>query len=258
VIATWCGAGGGACQGNSEYDQLNGLTTNKLTYNTNHPQLTFNCFGGAQMCWATGLGAGYSSLETSSYTGTASTYTLVTVFEALSDTTTQSFLFGGTAFTGVTGTGTLTGPIFRILSIPTTTTLTFYTTVTAATAGTSTTFQPVFLLPNIPLPASGLYSGGPTLTGVAQPNPWIYPTTANIITGANCTVQYCPSNWAGSGNALQLVYDATTGNTPTAAPTMRTIVPASSQGQLSMMTPGTGAIVASTTSAGTTYASVME
>jgi hypothetical protein len=168
------------------------------------------------------------------------------------------FLFGGTAFTGVTGTGTLTGPIFRILSIPTTTTLTFYTTVTAATAGTSTTFQPVFLLPNIPLPASGLYSGGPTLTGVAQPNPWIYPTTANIITGANCTVQYCPSNWAGSGNALQLVYDATTGNTPTAAPTMRTIVPASSQGQLSMMTAGTGAIVASTTSAGTTYASVME
>jgi hypothetical protein len=168
------------------------------------------------------------------------------------------FLVAGTAMTGVTGIGTLQGPIFRILGIPSTTTLTFYTTVTAATSGASTTFQPVFLLPNIPLPASGPYSGGPTLTGVAQPPPWLYAAEYNVITGANCTVQYAPTNWAGSTIPSQIIYDSTTGNTPGVAPTMRTIVPASSQGQLQMQTPGNYPIVASTTSAGTTFASVIE
>jgi len=152
----------------------------------------------------------------------------------------------------------LQGVIFRILSIPSTTTLTFYTTVTAATSGASTTFQPVFILPNIPLPASGLYSGGPTLTGVAQPPPWSYASEYNVTTGANCTVQYAPGNWAGSTVTPQIVYDATTGNTPGTAPTMRTLVPVSSVGQIAMGTAGNGVIVASTTSAGTTYASVIE
>jgi len=168
------------------------------------------------------------------------------------------FLVGGTAMTGLTGIGILQGVIFRILSIPSTTTLTFYTTVTAATSGASTTFQPVFILPNIPLPASGLYSGGPTLTGVAQPPPWSYASEYNVTTGANCTVQYAPGNWAGSTVTPQIVYDATTGNTPGTAPTMRTLVPVSSVGQIAMGTAGNGVIVASTTSAGTTYASVIE
>ena len=168
------------------------------------------------------------------------------------------FLLGGTAITGLTGTGILQGPIFRILTIPSTTTLTFYTTVTAATTGAATTFQPVFLLPNIPLPVSGLYSGGPTLVGVAQPPPWIYATAANLLTGANCTVQYFPTNWAGSTIPAQQIYDATTGNTPGVAPTARTIVPVSTAAQLTLMGPGVAAIVASTTNAGTTFASVIE
>lgn len=168
------------------------------------------------------------------------------------------FLFGGTAMTGLTGIGILQGPIFRILTIPSTTTLTFYTTVTAATVGAATTFQPVFLLPNIPLPASGLYSGGPTLLGVAQPPPWTYAATANLLTGANCTVQYFPTNWAGSTIPPQIVYDSTTGNTPGTAPTARSLVPVSTAAQIQCMGSGIAAIVASTTSAGTTFASVIE
>jgi hypothetical protein len=168
------------------------------------------------------------------------------------------FLLGGTAMTGLTGTGILQGPIFRILSIPSTTTLTFYTTVTAATSGASTTFQPVFLPPNIPLPASGPYTGGPTLLGVIQPAPFFYGASCNIVTGANCTVQYSPSNWAGSTILPQLVYDSTTGNTPSTAPTVRTLLPVSSAGQFNMMTPGTAFLAASTVNAGTTFVSVLE
>ena len=174
------------------------------------------------------------------------------------------FNFGGSAFTGVTGTGTLTGPIFRILTIPSATTLTFYTTVTAATTAAGTQFQPVFLLPNIPLPASGPYTGGPTLSGTAQPPPWAYACTANLLTGANCTVQYAPGNWAGSTVTPSIVYDSTSGppyvtaSTPTTAPTYRTLVPVSTAAQLSLMGTGVAFIVSSTTNAGTTYASVVE
>ena len=116
----------------------------------------------------------------------------------------------------------------------------------------------MFLLPNIPLPVSGLYSGGPTLTGVAQPPPWIYAVAANLLTGANCTVQYFPTNWAGSTIPAQQIYDSTTGNTPGVAPTARTLVPVSTAAQLTLMGSGVAAIVASTTNAGTTFASVIE
>ena len=96
AIATWCAASSGSCQGNSLYDQLNGLTTNKLVFNgSTHPQLTFSCFG-SQPCYATGFTAGYSSMETASYTGTASTYTHITVFEAVSDTTSVAYLVSAT------------------------------------------------------------------------------------------------------------------------------------------------------------------
>jgi hypothetical protein len=106
-IQTWCAAGGaGTCQGNSLYDQLHGTTTNKLTFNGGHPQLTFTCFGGSQACWATGVSS-YSSMETASYTGTASTYSHMAVFEAVSDTSSEGYVVSSTSGYCCSGLGVI-------------------------------------------------------------------------------------------------------------------------------------------------------
>lgn len=117
AITTWCAAGGGGtCQGNSPYDQINGTTTNKLTFNgTSHPQLIFGCFGGSQACWSTD--PNYASFETASYTGTAATYTHMLVFEAVSDTTGEGYVVSSTSGFccsgfGVNPSGTIQGFLY--------------------------------------------------------------------------------------------------------------------------------------------------
>lgn len=126
--------------------------------------------------------------------------------------------------TALTGTGTINGPIFRILSIPTTTTFTIYTTVTAATM-TAAVFNPVFF----PVFLASLLSTQALLPS-ATPFPYYGSAqTVNCTFGANCLAQYNPDN-------TNIIQDAAStiaqGGTLAAAPTMRTLIPASSQGQV--------------------------
>lgn len=161
--------------------------------------------------------------------------------------TMPNFFFTLTGATGQTG-GTLNGPIFRILSIDATQKiLTFYTSVTAATV-TSASFYPVFI-PNF-IAALGTFAA--QLPGVAANSPGSLQAScqANVTTGANCVVNYYPDN-------TSIIYDQTTGATPTTAPTSRTLIPVSSQGQVWFDGTGSTAIVASG-SAGTTRVSVIE
>ena len=127
--------------------------------------------------------------------------------------------FGGST-SGLTGTGVLVGNVFRILSIPSTTSITIYTTVTAATV-TSLTGIPVFY----PVFQSALLSSVanlPSGTTIALPGT---AQCVNYTFGANCNAYYNPDN---TGVPL----DATTGNTPATAPTMRKMGAASGGGQL--------------------------
>jgi hypothetical protein len=137
--------------------------------------------------------------------------------------------FGGST-SGLTGTGILVGNTFRILSIPSTTTITIYTTVTAATV-TSMTGIPVFY----PIFQQALLSGAATGT-LASGTTGSFATTGgfpyygsvqacNLNFGANCVAVYNSDN-----NGIPL--DATTGSTPTTAPTFRTMLAASNNGQL--------------------------
>jgi hypothetical protein len=127
--------------------------------------------------------------------------------------------FGGST-SGLSGTGILVGNVFRILSIPSTTSITIYTTITAATV-TSLTGIPVFY----PVFQSALLSGVANLPS-SNTIPY-YGTTqcVNMTLGANCNAYYNPDN---AGVPL----DATTGSTPSTAPTVRKMLSASSGGQL--------------------------
>jgi hypothetical protein len=152
--------------------------------------------------------------------------------------------------TGQTGVGTLIGNTFRILSIPSTTTFTIYTTVTAATAATTAAITPVFI------PVYSTFQGSPFsgyLSGAAgaQQLPGI-PATANcnFTLGANCVVNYYPDN-------TSLLLDATTGSTPAVAPVARTLLAASTSGQVWMDAVGSTLMVASGTTA-TSRVSVIE
>lgn len=153
--------------------------------------------------------------------------------------------------TAQSGIGTLNGPIFRILSIPSTTTITFYTTVTAATLA-SVNVIPVFVMPFIGQNVSG-FANGPTqtVTGVTTTYPpaWVGSGVANVVTGANCTVQYNPDN-------TSVIQDPSAGNTLSTGPTYRNLQAASTQGQI-WMSDVSCAIFASG-SAGTTRVSVIE
>ena len=153
--------------------------------------------------------------------------------------------FGGST-SGLTGTGILVGNTFRILSIPTTTSFTFYTTITAATV-TSTTVIPVFYPQFI---ASLLSSSAnfPLPTGAAGYPQYGSAQCVNMTLGANCVAQYNPSN-----NNVPL--DATTGNTPGTAPTMRTMAAASTGAQLRF---GPYDYIAASGTTATSYFSVVE
>jgi hypothetical protein len=152
--------------------------------------------------------------------------------------------------TAQTGVGTLIGNTFRILSIPSATTFTIYTTVTAATAATTAAIIPVF----VPVYTSFVgspFAGGP-LAGtpgvVTQPQVQA-SANCNLTLGANCVVVYCPDNTA-------LLLDQTTGSTPATAPVQRTLLPASSQGQVWFDGAGSTLINASGTT-GTSRVSVI-
>jgi hypothetical protein len=153
--------------------------------------------------------------------------------------------------TAQTGVGTLIGNTFRILSIPSTTTFTIYSTVTAATAATTAAIIPVFV-PEMTAAIGSPFAGGPYAgtPGVQTQGPVLGTGNCNLTTGPNCVVVYCPDNTA-------LLLDQTTGSTPTTAPVQRTLLPASSQGQIWFDATGSTLINASGT-AGTTRVSVIE
>lgn len=149
--------------------------------------------------------------------------------------------------TAQSGVGTLNGPIFRILSIPTTTTITFYTTVTAATVA-SVNVVPVFIVPFIGQNVTGFVNG--PLQGTTPVAPaWVGAGQVNCSLGANCTVQYNPDN-------TSVIMDPIIASTLASTPTYRTLLAASSAGQV-WMTDVAIALFASG-SAGTTRVSVVE
>ena len=137
--------------------------------------------------------------------------------------------FGGTT-SGLTGTGILVGNVFRILSIPSTTTITIYTTITAATVTSLTgipVFYPVFQTALLSGAATGTLASGTTGSFATSGGYPFYGTTqcVNFTFGANCTALYNPDN---TGAPL----DASTGNTPSTAPTVRTFAAVTTGGQL--------------------------
>jgi len=151
--------------------------------------------------------------------------------------------FGGST-SAITGTGILVGNIFRILTIPSTTTFTIWTTISTATV-TSMTVIPIFYPPFIAGPIVPGYgptqtistvvtNEGAALTGVAS---------VNCLLGANCVVEYNPDNKA---VALDQANTPSTG-TPATAPTWRTLIAASANGQFSGSYPGTAVWASGTT-----------
>ena len=147
----------------------------------------------------------------------------------------------------ITGTGTINGPIFRILSIPNTTSLTIYTTVTAATV-TSANAVPVFFPPFSPIIGS-TFVGFLNNLGTNVVGALVQSSSVNFSLGANCTIQFDPTN-------VQIIYDGTTGNTPSTVPTLRSMAAVSTNGQEYINPPQMG--VYASGSAGTSYFSVIE
>lgn len=146
-----------------------------------------------------------------------------------------------------TGVGTLNGPIFRILSIPTTTTITIYTTVTAATM-TAANAVPVFIVPFIGQNVSG-FVNGPIMTATQVAPAWVGAGQCNLSLGANCTVQYNPDN-------TSVIQDPTVATTLAATPTYRTLMAASTSGQVWMTDVGIALFASG--GAGTSRVSVIE
>lgn len=140
-------------------------------------------------------------------------------FSPAAGTLANYFIQPATSSSGLTGTGILVGNFFRILSIPSTTTFTIYTTITAATV-TATTFNPIFF----PTFQAALI----TLIALQPAGAFPYYGTAQVVNctfAANVVAQYNPDNTC-------YPQDATTGNTLGTAPTMRTLLAASTSGQL--------------------------
>ena len=157
----------------------------------------------------------------------------------------QFVTFGGST-SGLTGTGILVGNTFRILSIPSTTTFTIYTTITAATV-TSMTVIPVFY-PQFIFALLSSSANFPLAAGITGYPQFGTAQCVNLTQGANCVAQYNPSN-----NNVPL--DATTGATPGVAPTMRTMLAASSGGQMRF---GPYDYIAASGTTATSYISVVE
>jgi hypothetical protein len=171
----------------------------------------------------------------------------LTAQPALTTTLPNYFVTFAGNITGQTGVGTLIGNTFRILSIPSTTTFTIYTTVTAATAATTAAIIPVFypVYTTQPVSQFGQYLNSYSALTSAQANvpyPLLATANCNLTLGANCVVNYYPDNTA-------LILDATTGSTPSTAPVARTLIAASSSGQVWFDAAGSTALVASGTTA---------
>jgi hypothetical protein len=139
--------------------------------------------------------------------------------------------FGGTGYSAISGTGVLLNNVFRILSIPSTTTFTIYTTITSITTTTGSliipVFYPVFQTALLSGAATGTLASGTTGAFATSGGYPFYGSTqcVNFTFGANCNAQYNPDN---TGVPL----DASTGNTPSTAPTVRTLAAVSTSGQL--------------------------
>jgi len=136
--------------------------------------------------------------------------------------------FAAATVTG--GTGVLSGNTFRILSIPSITTLTFYTTVSAATfsgASVIPVFYPVFQQALLSGAATNTLASGTTGSFATSGGYPYYGSVqaANLTLNANCVALYNSDNTA-------IPLDASTGITPAVAPTFRTMLAASSAGQL--------------------------
>ena len=160
--------------------------------------------------------------------------------------------FGGTT-SGLTGTGILVGNVFRILSIPSTTAITIYTTITAATVTSLTgipVFYPVFQTALLSGAATGTLASGTTGSFATSGGYPFYGTTqcVNFTFGANCTALYNPDN---TGAPL----DASTGNTPSTAPTVRTFAAVTTGGQLRF---GPYDYIAASGSTATSYISIVQ
>ena len=157
------------------------------------------------------------------------------------------FVQFGTGTSGLSGTGILVGNTFRILSIPSTTTFTIYTTVTAATL-TTAQILPVFLCPFIAQVQSQYAGSVQQPAGTYFAKNQFYAATVNLSLAGNMSVV-----WNTDGTFIPL--DGTTGNTPATAPAVKTIVSASTNGQVWM--PPTSHYLLCTTTAGTSFASVV-
>lgn len=139
--------------------------------------------------------------------------------------------FGGTATT-LTGTGQLVGNIFRILTIPSTTAITFYCTIATATV-TATTGIPVFF-PPFTAGIGSPFQNGPSqviATAGTYPLPNLTGALANYSLAANALVRYNPAQDAVILDAVSTPALAG-GFTPVTAPTWRTLLAASSVGQV--------------------------
>lgn len=178
--------------------------------------------------------------------------------------TLPNFYFTFAAATVTGGTGTLNGPIFQILSIPSTTTLTFYTTVTSATfsgASVIPVFIPVYSAFTGSAFSGYINSYSPVTSSVIQtPLPILSTANCNFTTGPNCLVAYYPDNTSIiqtpiSVNVVSGVAQPP-GQTLVTAPTQRTLLPASSQGQVWLDGTASIAVLASGT-AGTSRVSVI-
>jgi hypothetical protein len=152
--------------------------------------------------------------------------------------------------TAQTGTGTIIGNLFRILTIPSTTTFTIATTVTAATAATTAGIVPVFI-PQFQVGVGSVFAGGPQVGSPLAPAIGTYTSSENVCLtlGANCVVNYYPDN-------TSVILDSTNLPTPAVAPTARTLLAASSQGQVWFDGSGSTLLVATGTTA-TSRASVI-
>jgi hypothetical protein len=135
--------------------------------------------------------------------------------------------FGGST-SGLSGTGILVGNVFKILTIPSTTAITIYSTITAATV-TSLTGVPVFYPPFQQSANIGL--GGPTQTISTVVTPMPLPINGYgemlVNLAANGAIQYNPDQLA-----IPLdQYTTPAAGTPAVAPTWRSLIAASTNGQ---------------------------
>jgi len=166
--------------------------------------------------------------------------------------TLPNYFFTFSGVTGSTGTGTLNGPIFQISTIPSTTTFTFATSVTGGTF-TSATIQLIFM----PVFQSAL------LSSVANYNPNLSTSVGVPFFGSAQCVNF---NLAGNLNAY---YNPDNTNivqgpsgagvtTISTAPVNRVMAAGTATPTYGQLRFGPQDFLATTTTAGTSYISIVE